>query len=162
VPDVSFSPALRWSVLLLLLLSLTLGWKVAVQQSSSGDFTEPYRKISDFLVREHFTVRVSEKLEVGAPTIHATAGPCRILVATAVPEGSDRDRLRSYATDADTVFVVFGGRVYAEQPTWLTSFDSLWAKFRREIGFKAQPTPVFFVIATKNCDAERLPWGELG
>ena len=43
---------------------------------------------------------------------------------------------------ADTIFVVFGGRIYAEQPTWLTVSDYLWARFRRELGLKAEATPV--------------------
>src|SRR5262249_14926703 len=116
----------------------------------------------EFLVRQHFAVSVSEKLEVGAPAIQGRAGACRILVAKAGPEGADRDRIAGYKTAADTVFVVFGGKTYAEQPTWLTTFDSLWSKFRRELGFNAPATPVFVIIATKSCGAEQLPWHQLG
>jgi hypothetical protein len=42
------------------------------------------------------------------------------------------------ATVADQVFVVFAGKIYAEQPTWLTVPDFLWARFRRELGMSAR------------------------
>jgi hypothetical protein len=118
--------------------------------------------MAEFLVRQHFIVSVDQKLEAGVPKIQGTAGACRVLVAKSAPDGSDRDRIRGYKTAADTVFVVFGGRTYVEQPTWLTTFDSLWSKFRGELGFDAHATPVFVVIATSSCGAERLPWQQLG
>jgi hypothetical protein len=137
---------------------------LAVLRGGSGGLEErdDYLKVAEFLVRQHFIVSVAEKLEAGAPKIQATAGACRVLVAKSAPDGSDRDRIRSYATTADTVFVVFGGRTYAEQPTWLTTFDWLWSKFRGELGFNAHATPVFVVIATKSCGAEQLAWHQLG
>jgi hypothetical protein len=164
---VSYSPALRWLfplLLLLLLAVLSFGWKLAVQRDESDGFRErdDYLKVAEFLARQHFIVSVAEKLEAGEPKIQATAGACRVLVAKSGSEGSDRDRIRGYATAADTVFVVFGGRTYAEQPTWLTTFDWLWSKFRGELGFNAHATPIFVVIATKSCGAERLPWHQLG
>jgi hypothetical protein len=167
VRDVSYSPALRWLLpllLLLVLVPLSFGWKLAVQRDDSGALKErdDYLKVAEFLVRQRFAVAVSEKLEIGAPTIQGTASACRVLVAKSAPDGSDRDRLRRYATAADTLFVVFGGRTYAEQPTWLTTFDWLWSKFRRELGFNAHATPVFVVIATKDCGAEQFPWRQLG
>jgi hypothetical protein len=169
VPDVSYSLALRWIILPLLLL--TLGWKVAVQLSGSQEGGQPggsqegtksSSKIAEFLVRQRFTVATFQNAQVGEPAIQASAGDCRILIAESRSDGSDQDRLRHYATARDTVFVVFGGRIYAEQPTWLTTFDYLWSKFLRELGSKAPATPVFTVIATKSCGAERLPWTELG
>jgi hypothetical protein len=166
VRDVSYSPALRWLPLLLLLVlvPLSFGWKLAVQRNNSGGLweREDYVKMAEFLARQRFTVAVSDKLEVGEPAIQGTAGVCRILVVKAGPEGSDRERIRGYATAADTVFVVFGGRTYAQQPTWLTTFDWLWSKFRSELGLNARATPVYVVIATKGCGLEQLPWHQLG
>ena len=149
---------------MLVLFPLSFGWKLAVQRDGAGGLVDrdDYLKVAEFLVRQRFSVSVAEKLEAGQPKIQATAGPCRVLVAKSGSEGSDRDRIRGYATAADTVFVVFGGRTYAEQPTWLTTFDWLWSKFRRELGFNAHATPIFVVIATKSCGAERLPWHQLG
>jgi hypothetical protein len=149
---------------LLVLVPLSFGWKLAVQRGDSGGLTEKdaYLKAAEFLVRQRFTVAVSEKVKDEEPIVQGTAGACRIRVVKASSEGSDRDRIRSRATAQDTVFVVFGGRIYAEQPTWLTTFDNLWSKFQRELGLKVHATPVFVVIATKSCGAERLPWAELG
>jgi hypothetical protein len=168
VRDVSSSPALRWLfplLLLLVLVPLSFAWKLAVHRDNSGGLEErnDYLKMAEFLARQRFAVEVSKKLETGAPTIQGTAGGCRVLVAKSAPDGSDRDRLRRRSTSAaDIVFVVFGGRTYAEQPTWLTMLDWLWAKLRGELGFKAHATPVFVVIATKSCGAEQFPWHQLG
>jgi hypothetical protein len=167
VRDVSYSPALKWLfplLVLLLLVTLSFGWKVAAQRDNSEGLRErdDYLKMAEFLARQRFTVSVDQKLEAGVPKIQGMAGPCRVLVAKSAPDGSDRDRIRGYKTAADTVFVVFGGRTYAEQPTWLTTFDSLWSKFRGELGFDAHATPVFVVIATNSCGAEKLPWQQLG
>jgi hypothetical protein len=158
---VSSSHALKWFVLLL--LPLTLGWKLAVRPGGSGELTEQDApvKVAKFLARQHFTVSASEQWDEGRPSISATAGMCRMLIARSPAIGSDRDLIRRNATAADRVFVVFRGRIYAEQPTWLTVSDFLWSRLQRELGFKAQATPVLAVIATKSCDAEGLPWNEL-
>jgi len=159
---VSSSPVLKWGVLLL--LPLTLGWKLAVRPGDSGELKEKETqlKIAEFLVRQRFAVAISEKMDEGQPAIRATAGACRLLVAKSPSMGWDRDLIRRYATAADRVFVVFGGKIYAEQLTWLTVSDFLWARFRRELGMNAQATPALAVIATPSCAAERLPWNELG
>ena len=152
----------KWFVLLL--LPLTLGWKLAVGPGSSNELKEKDAQVevAEFLVRQHFSVAVSDKIEEGQPVIRATSGVCRILVAKSPAMGWDRDLMRRNTTAADRVFVVFRGKVYAEQPTWLTVLDSLRARFWRELGLKSQPALVFAVIATTSCEAERLPWNELG
>ena len=155
----SYSPVLKWG--LILLLPLTLAWKLAVRPGDSGELTERL-KVAEFLVHQHFAVASSEKMVEGRPAIRATAGACRMLVAKSPALGWDRDMIRRNAAVADEVFVVFAGRIYAEQPTWLTVSDFLWARFRRELGMNAQPTPVWAVIATTSCAGERLPWDELG
>jgi hypothetical protein len=167
VRDVSYSPALRWLfplLLLLVLVPLSFAWKLAAQRDGSDGLRErdDYLKVADFLARQRFSVSVAEKLEAGEPKVQGTAGACRVLVAKANPDGSDRDRIGGYKTAADTVFVVFGGKTYAEQPTWLTTFDWLWFKFRGELGLDAHATPVYFVIGTKSCGVEQLPWQQLG
>jgi hypothetical protein len=159
---VSYSPVLKWG--LILLLPLTLAWKLAVRPGDSGELKEKETqvKVAEFLVRQHFAVASSETMAEGRPAIRATAGACRLLVAKSPALGWDREMIRRNATGADEVFVVFAGKIYAEQPTWLTVSDFLWARLRRELGMNAQPTPVWAVIATTSCEAERLPWNELG
>lgn len=94
--------------------------------------------------------------------IRAGAGACRILVANPSPMAWDNDAIRRHATAADRVFVVFRGRTYKDQPTWLTVPYYLWGRLLRELGLRAQGPPLLAVIATAGCDAERLPWSELG
>jgi len=93
--------------------------------------------------------------------LQATAGSCRMVVAKSPPIGSDRDVIRRLATGTDRVFVVYRGKVYADQPTWLTVSDFLWARLQRELGLNAQAAPVLAVIAAPNCGAEQLFWDEL-
>jgi predicted small integral membrane protein len=159
----SSSPALKWFVLLLL-LPVTLGWKLAVRPGDTRELMEKQAqlKVAEFLVRQRFTVAVADKIEEGRLAIRATFGTCRMLISKSPAMGWDRDMLRHQTTPGDRVFVVFRGKVYAEQPTWLTVSDSLWSRFRRELGLKTDASPVLAVIATSNCDAERLPWHELG
>ncbi len=150
----------------LILLVLTLGWKVAISHGVFNELetekTDDQRKIAEFLVRQHFTTAASEKTTTELPVIRATAGACRMLVIESSYDGSDRDRImRRYVSATDTVFVVFGGRIYAEQPTLLTVSDFFWARFQRQLGLRAEATPVLVVIATKGCEAERLPWHQL-
>ena len=117
--------------------------------------------VVEFLNRQLFNVVVSGNLEEGRPIIRATSSGCRMLIAKSPATGWDRDMLRGYATAADRIFVVFRGRVYADQPTWLTVSDALWSRFWRELGLKVRAAPVLAVIATTSCNAEQLPWNEL-
>jgi hypothetical protein len=146
-------------LVLLVLLAITLSWKVAVYLGHSGDSQGlAYRKMAEFLARQHFSVTMDDKPADVPIAIRAVAGACRLLIANSPPNGSDRARIGSYATPADTVFVVYRGRMYAEQPVWVTMAHSIWSKFLRELGFRAQVTPAFVVIATRGCGAEQLPW----
>jgi hypothetical protein len=118
-------------------------------------------RVAEFLVRQHFTVSVSEEAKEGKPTIRATTPECRMLVINSPVLGWDRDMVRRTAAAADRIFVVFRGRVYAERPSWLIA-SYLWSRFLRELGLKVQSPSLLAVIATPSCDAERLPWDQLG
>ena len=83
------------------------------------------------------------------------------LVAKSDPMAWDSAAIRSNATDGDRVFVVFRGRTYEDQPTWLTVPYYLWSRLERELGMRSQAVPLLSVIATAGCGAERLPWSEL-
>ena len=116
--------------------------------------------IAEFLNRQHFVVEVSDAVE-GQPTIRATAGDCRMLVVESPAAGWNSNMLQLYTTAADRSFVVYRGRVYANQPTWLTVSDAVWFRVRRELGLKVRTMPILAIIATASCDTERLPWNEL-
>jgi hypothetical protein len=162
VRGVSYSPALKWSVLLLL-IALTLGFKWVWWFGRQGEPNnkEAQFRVAEFLIGQHFSVFVSKEATEGAPTIRATTPVCNMLVIDSPVLGWDRDMVRRTATAADRVFVVFRGRVYAEQPTRLIAFDFLWARLLRGLGLRVDATPLLTVIATTSCDAERLPWDQL-
>ena len=153
---------LKWFIVLA--LPLTLGSKLIVRPDKSAPSdTEVLQTVAKFLDRQHFAVTLSDPVsDEGRPMIRATAGYCRVLVANSDPIAWDRDILRRSATVADRVFVVFRGRTYKEQPTWLTVPYFLWSRLQRELGLGWQPAPLLAVIATASCNAEQLPWNELG
>lgn len=159
--DVKYS--LVFKLFLIILLPLTLGWKLALRPATSAEDPNKaaQRMVASFLTRQHFSVALTNRLEEGQPSVVATAGACRVLAAKSPAMGWDRDLLRQHATSNDRVFVVFRGKVYDEQPTWLTVPDYLWSRVQRELGINREPIPVFAIIAPAGCQAERLPWHEL-
>jgi hypothetical protein len=158
---VNCSSALKW--FLILALPLTLGSKlIARPDKSVPSAMDVQQRVADFLVHQRYTVALTNQTGEGQPMLRASAGACRILVASPDPMAWNRDAISRNATVADRSFVVFRGRVYKEQPTWLTVADFLWSRFQRELGLRAHAAPLLAVIATTSCNAERLPWGELG
>ena len=154
------SSALKW--FLILALPLTLGLKLVLRPDLSvASETDVQQKVAEFLRRQHFTVASPDRTGEGQYMLRASAGPCRILVAKSDPMGWDSAAIRRNASDGDLVFVVFRGRTYDEQPTWLTVPYSLWSRLERELGMEAQAAPLLSVIATAGCGAERLPWSDL-
>ena len=148
---------LKLSVLLVLVaLTLGLKWAAAVSEPNVKD---TQLSVAEFLARQHFAVSVPEK--EGWTTIRATTPVCRMLVTNSPVLGWDRDVVARSATAGDHVFVVYRGKVYAERPSWLI-VSYLWSRFLRELGLKVQSTSVLAVIATTGCNAERLPWDQLG
>jgi hypothetical protein len=163
VRGVSFSPGLNWLILPLLLLPLTLAWKLVVRPAERGALSDRdiQARVGDFLNRQHFVVSAAEHAGEGRPILVASGGPCRMLITRAAPIASDRDMILKNASAGDSVFIVFHGQVYSEQPTWLTTADFLWSRLQRELGFPSRSIGPIAVIATRSCDAERLPWAEL-
>lgn len=159
---VKSSRAFKYFVLLVL-LSLTLAWKVVARATPDEQPTDRgiQVRLAEFLVRQHFNVSILERAEEGKPAITASSGSCRILVIKSPALGWDRDLVRRYANVEDQVFVVFQGRIYSDQPTFRTALDALWSRFLRELGFRTWPSPVFAVVARKDCEADRLPWDKL-
>jgi len=148
---------------LALLLVLTLGLKLVVNPNDSTESKESgaQLRVADFLRRQNFSATAAGQVMEGQPSILATTGACRMLVVKSPATGWARDALRGQASAGDHVFFVFRGKVYADQPTWLTVPNALWARFRRGLGVKVQDPSALAVIATANCNAERLPWNEL-
>ena len=154
------STALKW--FLILALPLTLGLKLVVRPDRSvASAADVQQTVAEFFLRQRFTVALPDRTGEGQYMLRASAGPCRILVARSDPMAWDSTAIRRNATDGDRVFVVFRGRTYEDQPTWLTVSYFLWSRVERELGLRAQAAPLLSVIATAGCGAERLPWSEL-
>jgi hypothetical protein len=143
--------------LLIILLSLTLGWKVAaVKPTRMGSKID----IAAFLSRHGF--RITEQIVItGLPVVAAAAGACRLKIVEVSPDGWTRDIVRYHIAPSERQFVLFRGRIYTEQPTWLTISYYWWTRSLRQIGLGILDVPVFVVSSTASCDAERLPWNEL-
>jgi hypothetical protein len=153
---VNFSRTLRWSVALL--VPLTLAWKIAIPPDNPDDLKE---ELVEFFERNGFNVAVTDEMVNYVPIIHATADSCRLLIARLTPDGSNRDLIRSVIGDTDRQFVVFRGSIYAQQPILWTVVHYLSSRFLRELGLIRDITPVIAVGANSSCDTDRLPWGEL-
>jgi hypothetical protein len=147
---------LRWSVALL--LPMTLAWKLSVGLEDSNELKE---RILEFLVQHHFDVAISEEIVEDMPAIHASKEGCHMLVSKTSPNGWRQTMISELTAATDQAFIVFRGRVYAEQPTWLTLVTHLWTRVLRKLGLQHDTIPVIAVMASANCDAEKLPWQEL-
>jgi hypothetical protein len=153
---VNFSRTLRWSVAIL--VPLTLAWKIAIPPYNPDDLKG---ELVEFFERNGFSVVVTDELVNYVPIIHASTDSCRLLVARLTPDGSNRDLIRSLTGDTDRQFVIFRGELYAQQPIFWTVVYYLSSRFLRELGLKREITPVIAVGANSSCDTDRLPWGEL-
>jgi hypothetical protein len=155
VCDVRPTPAFKW--LLIFFIPLTFTWKLVAEHPA---FPETQGHIVRFLTNHKFNV-VEHTLVEGVPIVRATRGDCSMIVAKAFPDGSTRDIVRHVATTMDQHFVVFRGKIYDEQPTWLTVTQDSWTKVLRKVGIPQSEAPPIIVVATGSCDAVRLPWAEL-
>ena len=142
--------------LLTTVLLLSIAWKIAIPYDNLND---PKDGLVEFLERNHFDVVVTEQSDV--PIIQAKTASCHLQIARLAPNGSDRDLVRHLAVGTDRLFVVFRGKVYAQQPILRTVINYLWFKGVRELGLIKHISPVIAVAANSSCDAERLPWDEL-
>lgn len=152
-----FSPALKWS--LVLLLPLTLCWKLAAALRPD-DLAEKNDAIVEFLSQHQFSVVIEDEILDGSPVIAASSGECRLLVGKISPLGDSIDQVQRLATKADRMFIVFRGMIYSKQPVLLTLVNYVWFKSLRRLGLVSHIPLVLAVISS--CDAEQLPWSVLG
>jgi hypothetical protein len=151
---VSWSPALKW--LIAILLPLTLAWKLNVNAANNDHLEDD---VVTFLTRMGFHVVGVENTDFRR--ILAVKGSCRMRVMIALNDGEDRDLMRSLVTADESLIFVHQGKVYREQPILLTVSAELWARPLRKIGFSVRRGFVLAVVAQRQCDAERLPWDQL-
>lgn len=141
------------------MLLLAIAWKIAIRPDARS---HPEENLIKFFERNQFKVVVTDELVNYTRIIRATSASCQLQIARLTPDGSNRDLIRHFAAGLDRSFVVFAGKVYAQQPVPLTVLHYLWSRFLREVGLIERISPVINVAMNSSCDAERLPWGELG
>lgn len=150
--------AFRWSALLL--LALTLGWKlwVAAAPADAGDVKPA---VAEFLSRHQFSVVLDKETLNGLPVvITAKSDRCRLYVVETTPLGDPVDPVDYLAEETDRTFVVFGGAVYDREPVFLTLGNYVWYTLLCRLGLASHIPRVLAVISS--CDAASLPWHELG
>jgi hypothetical protein len=152
---VTHSSALKWSVIVL--LPLTIGWKLAVRPENP---VEIQNAIVEFLTKQQFDVSVTDEGMEYMGVIEARSRSCQLRVARVSPLGHEAVLVRHASATSDRTFYVFRGTVYPEQPVRLTVASYLWFRFLRELGLVARVPSVLAVVTS--CDAEQLPWSALG
>ena len=152
---VKCSLALRWSILIL--LPLTIAWKLAVKPENPIEIEDA---IVEFLANQKFNVTVTkEAMYYMMPIIEASSASCSLRVMRVSPLGDEANVVHSFGGSTDHIFFVFRRSVYTQQPVWLTRTSYLWFKFLVELGLVSRIPPVIAIASS--CNAEQLPWGVL-
>ena len=151
----SYSPAFKWSIGLL--LPLTLAWKLA---AGPDDPNESPKTIAQFLRLREFEEVTTEEVMGGMWVVRAHRGECRLLVVEVSSKGWTRELIGTFAKASDRLFIVFRGSVYEYDLNWLTVTNDIYARALRKLGL-ARATLMVGVAASPICAAERLPWNEL-
>jgi hypothetical protein len=154
---VNSSSTFRWLLAAVLVVSVV--WKTATRLGIETDPKD--HLIVEFLKRNHFDVSPTEQIANDVPMIRAQTASCRLQIVQLAPNGSDRDLFRHLAAGADRAFMVFRGKVYAQQPIFWTVLDDFLFRHLRELGLTKRVIPIIAVATNSSCDAERIPWNEL-
>jgi len=154
VLGVKYSLALRWSILIL--LPLTIAWKLAVKRENP---IEIQNAIVEFLASQQFDVTVTKEPMYFMPLIEASSASCSLRVLRVSPLGDEANVVHSFVGSTDHIFFVFRRSVYTQQPVWLTRTSYLWFKFLVQLGLVSRIPPVIAVASS--CNAEQLPWSVL-
>ena len=151
---VSYSPALKWSVLIL--LPLTIAWKLAIKREHPIEIQDA---IVEFLANQQFDVTViGETTNDMMPIIEANSDSCRLRVARVSPVRDEVNFVRRLGGPTDHIFFVFRRAVYPQQP-FLTAVSYFWFRFLLKLGLVSRIPPVIAVVSS--CNAEQLPWSVL-
>jgi hypothetical protein len=153
------SSSSAFKLILTAVLLLSIAWKISVPSEAQSDWTDSVVK---FLERNHFDVVVTKQMVNYVPIIQASSASCRLQIARIASDGVDQDLVRHFTMGTDRLFIVFRGRIYAEQPISWIRISYLWLARLRELGLIKHMPPVIAVIANSSCDVERLPWDEFG
>jgi hypothetical protein len=154
VLGVKYSPALRWSILIL--LPLMIAWKIATKREHPIEIQDA---IVEFLASQQFDVTVTSDPTFDMPIIEANSDACRLRVVRVSPVLDEINTVRSFGASTDHIFFVFRRTVYTQQPFRLTIGSYFWFRFLHELGLVSRIPAVLAVISS--CNAEQLPWSSL-
>ena len=78
------------------------------------------------------------------------------------PYGWTNHMIYGRANAGDSVFFVFRGEVYVNQPVWRTLVAHFSSRFLRKTGLGRDTASVIAVVASTSCGKEPLlPWDQL-
>ncbi len=151
------SRATKLSFAVLLILTLVLKVLAAPNQLGPEERANMVRnQIAGFLARHGLQPGLDDSLGVSG-----RSGECRLLVVEAAYQGWHRDTLRRLAAQKDQLRFYFRGRMYADQPIWLTRLSGHWATFLQSFGLNTPVEPVLGIVASPICNLNAMPWQEL-
>jgi hypothetical protein len=159
---VNSSRTFKWIIVGLILL--TVGWKITIPP---GDARDLDRDLITFFKRNNFGVEMAGRIvnpDIGStevPVIRANKDSCTLVVAALIFDGSNRQLIESRLASAERHFVVFRGKIYAEQPILLTVTNYLWSRFFTELGLGSRESPTLVIGSNASCNADLLPWTNL-
>jgi hypothetical protein len=159
---VSYSRTFKWAIAVLIFL--TIGWKIAIPPDDASDLDGD---LIAFFKRNNFSIALADRIvnpDVGTtnvPIIEANRDSCTLLVAALIFDGSNRQLIESRLASADRRFVVFRGKIYTEQPIFLTVANYLWSRFLTELGLGRRQSPALAIGSDASCNADLLPWMDL-
>ncbi|MET4700328.1 hypothetical protein ABIE65_003368 [Constrictibacter sp. MBR-5] len=146
---------------LLLLLCIGLSLKILLP-SKPPPYPVPIvsETFAAFLQSRGFTVIPSASLaDLGA--VRAISGPCELLALNVVPQGWQRDVVRSQAEPEDTILFIFDGTAYAEQPVLLTWVAHYHARLTHSLHMNGVLRPVIAIVASPGCDLTGMNWPKM-
>jgi hypothetical protein len=141
------------------LLIATLSLKVLVIRTQPGSEQREATvktQIACFLTRHGFQLDPAASIGVSAHS-----GGCRLFIAEVAYQGWHRDSVRRLAAPGDQLLFFFRGRMYPDQPVWLTRVSGQWTSVLQNLGLNAPSDPVLGIVASPVCNLNAMPWQEL-
>ena len=140
------------------LIALTLGLKLKAKPDDSEWLLENTVR---FLEAQQFQVVKTDVLFQGMPILEANSGECHLVVMRVSSVGWNRVMIQGVAHEGDSVFTVFEGAVYPEQPRWQTLISYYRSRILWQLGLTEHTSYVLSVVASARCNAQSLPWRDL-
>lgn len=146
---------------LLLLLCIGLSFKLLLP-TKPPPYPAPIvsEAFAAFLQSRNFTV-VPSTWSVEHDAVRAVYGTCELLALNVVPQGWERNIVRSQAGPDDTILFIFDGTAYADQPVLLTWIAHYQARLMHSLHMTGVLRPVVAIVASPGCDLAGMNWPKM-